>query len=90
MAEIFVPRAQEIYRHFKGGLYQVLTVAEHTETGERMPVQRAVDGFSRMVLLVDVDHGRQTAVVVDIFKTVGGIRVKHGIFLSGSEFVIGL
>ena len=30
--------AGQVYRHFKGGIYKVLTLAKHTETGEDMVI----------------------------------------------------
>lgn len=32
------PRPQEVYRHFKGNVYQIVTLARHSETGEKMVV----------------------------------------------------
>lgn len=32
------------YRHFKGGEYEVVCIAKHTETGEDMVVYRALYG----------------------------------------------
>ncbi|MDE7417363.1 MAG: DUF1653 domain-containing protein [Lachnospiraceae bacterium] len=32
------PRPQEIYRHFKGNIYQIITLARHSEDGMKMVV----------------------------------------------------
>ena len=38
------PKKGEIYRHFKGNVYEILTIANHTETMEEMVVYHEVDG----------------------------------------------
>ena len=41
---IYIPKAQDIYRHFKGNIYQIVTIAEHTETEEKLVVYQAMYG----------------------------------------------
>lgn len=41
-------RTGQFYRHFKGGLYQIVGIAEHTETGEKLVIYQALYGDYRI------------------------------------------
>lgn len=50
-----IPQPFEVYRHFKGNYYQILTVAEHSESGERMVVyQQLYSPFKTFVRPLDM------------------------------------
>lgn len=57
-----IPKELQVYKHFKGSLYQIVTVAVHTETKEKLVIYRSISKpdrvFARPVdmFLSEVNH----------------------------------
>lgn len=44
----FIPKKHEIYKHFQGNCYEIIAIAENSETGEDLVVYEALYGEHRI------------------------------------------
>ena len=84
MGQTRKPQAGDIYRHFKDKLYEIITIAIHSETEEEMVVYRQMYGNLETyvrplsMFLSEVDHEKYPEVKQKYrFERIGALRVEE-------------
>jgi hypothetical protein len=66
--EVSLVVKNRVYKHFKGGLYLVIDVAKHSETGEKMVVYRSLKTGELWVRPIEMFLG---------YKEINGEKVRR-------------